>query len=101
MHRRAHLLMTERRVAVRGSARAAAALHRHPRSRPRRRGVRGGPVRPRPGVAPQTAAHVTGAINGIGIRSVIDLHDSERGFTVGPAWLRDAPGSQSAPPSWS
>jgi hypothetical protein len=38
---------------------------------------------------PKPRHHVTGTINGIGIRAVIDLHDSQRGFTVGPAWLRD------------
>jgi hypothetical protein len=31
---------------------------------------------------------VTGTINGMGIRAVIDGHGDQRGFTLGPAWLR-------------
>ncbi|MEO3813979.1 YdeI/OmpD-associated family protein [Sphaerisporangium sp. B11E5] len=32
--------------------------------------------------------HVTGTINGMGVRAVITEHDGERGFLLGPAWLR-------------
>ncbi|HKA69667.1 MAG TPA: YdeI/OmpD-associated family protein [Actinomycetes bacterium] len=32
--------------------------------------------------------HVTGTINGMGIRAVIEGQDDQRGFTMGPAWLR-------------
>ena len=33
--------------------------------------------------------HITGTVNGIGIRAVIETHSAERGFTLGAAWLRD------------
>jgi hypothetical protein len=32
---------------------------------------------------------VAGTINGIGIRAVIGTHNGQRGFTLGPAWVRD------------
>ena len=36
---------------------------------------------------------VTGTINGRGFRGVIETHgERQRGFTVGPAWLRDCGG---------
>ena len=33
--------------------------------------------------------HITGTVNGIGIRATIETHNDQRGFTLGPAWLRD------------
>jgi Bacteriocin-protection, YdeI or OmpD-Associated/Domain of unknown function (DUF1905) len=36
----------------------------------------------------KTQHHVTGAINGMGIRAVIEGQGDQRGFTLGPAWLR-------------
>jgi hypothetical protein len=38
---------------------------------------------------PKPRHHVTGTINGVGIRAVIETRGTERGFTLGPAWLRD------------
>jgi Bacteriocin-protection, YdeI or OmpD-Associated/Domain of unknown function (DUF1905) len=38
---------------------------------------------------PKRHHHVTGTINGMGIRAVIEAHGDQRGFTLGPAWLRD------------
>jgi Bacteriocin-protection, YdeI or OmpD-Associated/Domain of unknown function (DUF1905) len=38
---------------------------------------------------PKPQHHITGTINGMRIRAVIETHDSQRGFTLGPAWLRD------------
>ena len=38
---------------------------------------------------PKPQHHITGTVNGIGIRATIDHHDGQRGFTLGPAWLRD------------
>ncbi|GAA4708690.1 YdeI/OmpD-associated family protein [Phytohabitans rumicis] len=35
--------------------------------------------------------HVTGMVNGMGIRGVIEAHDGERGFILGAAWLRGCP----------
>jgi hypothetical protein len=42
--------------------------------------------------SPKPRHHVTGTINGRGIRAVIDTHGEKRGFTVGPAWLRECRG---------
>jgi len=42
--------------------------------------------------SPKPRHHVTGTINGLGIRAVIDTHGEKRGFTVGPAWLRNCGG---------
>lgn len=39
--------------------------------------------------APKAQHHVTGTINGRGIRATIETHGETRGFTLGPAWLRD------------
>ncbi|WP_214105354.1 YdeI/OmpD-associated family protein [Acrocarpospora catenulata] len=40
--------------------------------------------------------HVTGTLNGMGIRAVITEHHGQRGFLLGPAWLRCGlePGTQ-------
>jgi hypothetical protein len=41
--------------------------------------------------------HVTGTVNGMRVRGVIELFGSERGVVLGPAWRRDrglAPGDQ-------
>ncbi|HEY7226004.1 MAG TPA: YdeI/OmpD-associated family protein [Micromonosporaceae bacterium] len=38
---------------------------------------------------PKTRHHVTGTINGVRVRTTIEAHDGERGFVLGPAWLRD------------
>jgi hypothetical protein len=38
---------------------------------------------------PKPQHHITGTINGVGIRAVIETHNGQRGFTLGPAWLRD------------
>jgi hypothetical protein len=38
---------------------------------------------------PKPQHHITGTINGVGIRAVIETHHGQRGFTLGPAWLRD------------
>ncbi|HZN76429.1 MAG TPA: YdeI/OmpD-associated family protein [Micromonosporaceae bacterium] len=38
---------------------------------------------------PKPRHHVTGTVNGVGIRAVIETHGDRRGFTLGPAWLRD------------
>jgi len=35
--------------------------------------------------------HVAGTLNGIRIRAVIESDGEQRGFTLGPAWLRDCP----------
>ena len=42
--------------------------------------------------SPKPRHHVTGTINGLGIRAVIDTRGEKRGFTVGPAWLRNCGG---------
>ena len=42
--------------------------------------------------SPKPRHHVTGTINGLGIRAVIDTHGERRGFTIGPAWLRNCGG---------
>jgi hypothetical protein len=42
--------------------------------------------------SPKPRHHVTGTINGRGIRTVIETHGEKHGFTVGPAWLRDCGG---------
>jgi Bacteriocin-protection, YdeI or OmpD-Associated len=39
--------------------------------------------------APKAKHHITGRINGLGIRATIEINDQTRGFTLGPAWLRD------------
>ncbi|GAA0965844.1 YdeI/OmpD-associated family protein [Acrocarpospora macrocephala] len=46
--------------------------------------------------APKHVHHVTGTLNGMGIRAVIIEHKGQRGFLVGPAWLRCGlePGAQ-------
>ena len=33
--------------------------------------------------------HITGTVNGLRIRAVIETQDGHRGFTLGAAWLRD------------
>ena len=38
---------------------------------------------------PKSRHRVTGTINGLGIRAIIEANGDERGFTLGPAWLRD------------
>jgi bacteriocin resistance YdeI/OmpD-like protein len=38
---------------------------------------------------PKPQHHIAGTLNGIRIRAVIETHDGQRGFTLGPAWLRD------------
>ena len=38
---------------------------------------------------PKQRHHITGTINGLGIRAVIETRGTARGFTLGPAWLRD------------
>ena len=35
--------------------------------------------------------HVAGTLNGIRVRAVITDHDGERGFLLGPAWVRCGP----------
>ncbi len=32
--------------------------------------------------------HITGTVNGMGVRAVIEVRGDRRGFTLGPAWLR-------------
>ncbi|MFB4269666.1 YdeI/OmpD-associated family protein [Nonomuraea sp. GTA35] len=45
---------------------------------------------------PKPVHHVTGTLNGMGIRAVIVEHAGQRGFLLGPAWLRCGlePGTQ-------
>ncbi|WP_197093742.1 YdeI/OmpD-associated family protein [Nonomuraea sp. SBT364] len=38
--------------------------------------------------APKPVHHVTGTLNGRGIRAVIVEHEGQRGFLLGPAWQR-------------
>lgn len=38
---------------------------------------------------PKPQHHITGTVNGRGIRGVIETRGGRRGFTLGPAWLRD------------
>jgi len=38
---------------------------------------------------PKPQHHITGTINGVGVRAVIETREGLRGFTLGPAWLRD------------
>jgi hypothetical protein len=38
---------------------------------------------------PKPRHHVNGTVNGMRIRAVIEQHGDRRGFTLGPAWLRD------------
>lgn len=38
--------------------------------------------------APKPVHRVRGTLNGMGIRAVIIEHDGQRGFVLGPAWLR-------------
>lgn len=33
--------------------------------------------------------HVTGTVNGMGVRGVLELRNEGYGFTLGPAWVRD------------
>ncbi|MEV8632155.1 YdeI/OmpD-associated family protein [Streptosporangium sp. NPDC051023] len=46
--------------------------------------------------APKPVHHVTGTLNGMGIRAVITEHEGQRGFLLGPGWLRGGlePGTQ-------
>ncbi|MGW0197080.1 YdeI/OmpD-associated family protein [Nonomuraea sp. NPDC003201] len=46
--------------------------------------------------APKPVHHVTGTLNGMGIRAVITEHRGQRGFLLGAAWLRCGlePGTQ-------
>lgn len=37
---------------------------------------------------PKPVHHVTGTLNGMSIRAVIVEHEGQRGFLLGPAWLR-------------
>jgi len=37
---------------------------------------------------PTPQHHITGSVNGMGIRAVIEVRGHRRGFTLGPAWLR-------------
>ncbi|WP_322769995.1 YdeI/OmpD-associated family protein [Frankia sp. Cr1] len=39
--------------------------------------------------SPKPRHHITGTINGMRIRAVIETRGNQRGFTLGPAWLRD------------
>lgn len=41
---------------------------------------------------PKPQHHITGTVNGMGIRAIIESHGDRRGFTLGPAWLRDCRG---------
>ncbi len=41
---------------------------------------------------PKPRHHVTGTINGKGLRAVIETDGDQRGFSLGPAWLRDCHG---------
>jgi hypothetical protein len=38
---------------------------------------------------PKPQHHITGTVNGMRIRAVIETRGAQRGFTLGPAWLRD------------
>lgn len=38
---------------------------------------------------PKPRHHVTGTVNGVGIRAVIETKGARRGFALGPAWMRD------------
>jgi hypothetical protein len=38
---------------------------------------------------PKPQHHIAGTVNGARIRAVIETHGGQRGFTLGPAWLRD------------
>jgi hypothetical protein len=38
---------------------------------------------------PKPQHHITGTINGMGLRAVIETHRDRRGFSLGAAWLRD------------
>ena len=38
---------------------------------------------------PKPKHHVTGTVNGMRVRATIDIHDGQRGFTIGRAWLCD------------
>ncbi|MEU8057489.1 YdeI/OmpD-associated family protein [Microbispora bryophytorum] len=38
--------------------------------------------------APKPMHHVTGTLNGMGIRAMITEREGQRGFLLGPAWLR-------------
>ncbi|MEV0385721.1 YdeI/OmpD-associated family protein [Nonomuraea sp. NPDC050643] len=38
--------------------------------------------------APKPVHHVTGTLNGMGIRAVLTEHNGRRGFLLGPAWLQ-------------
>ncbi|MBO3744869.1 YdeI/OmpD-associated family protein [Streptosporangiaceae bacterium NEAU-GS5] len=39
--------------------------------------------------APKPVHHVTGTLNGRGLRAVIIEHNGQRGFLLGPTWVRD------------
>jgi hypothetical protein len=46
---------------------------------------------------PKPQHHVSGTVNGMPVRGVIAAHEDERGFLIGPAWLRGcgvAPGDE-------
>jgi len=38
---------------------------------------------------PKPRHHIAGTVNGTRIRAIIENHEGQRGFTLGPAWLRD------------
>ncbi|MFC6083921.1 YdeI/OmpD-associated family protein [Sphaerisporangium aureirubrum] len=38
--------------------------------------------------APKAVHRVAGTLNGVAVRAVITEHDGERGFLLGPAWVR-------------
>jgi hypothetical protein len=40
---------------------------------------------------PKPRHPISGTINGVRVRGVIEARDDRCGFTVGPAWLRDCP----------
>jgi hypothetical protein len=37
---------------------------------------------------PKRLHRITGTVNGMPVRGIIDVHGEDRGFLVGPAWLR-------------
>jgi hypothetical protein len=56
---------------------------------PRGRGFIPVPFDPDQVWRPKPQHHITGTVNGRGIRATIEAHDGQRGFSLGPAWLRD------------
>jgi hypothetical protein len=40
---------------------------------------------------PKPQHHITGIVNGLGIRGTIEGDGAQRGFTLGPSWLRHRP----------